>query len=150
CPHSLDSLLPRQRRAFGGTRANGTDVSDETVSLAGYCLDVLPSGFPVSERLAQDREVVRQVALFDDGVRPNVRQQFLLAHQPAVIFDQHPKRVEYFRPQRHRMAMMQQSPLPNVKPERAELVNGAGALRCHPLASLIEGNTIMPSLLHQR
>jgi len=70
----------------------------------GDGLDVGSLFGAAGEVLAQHRDVVSQVRLFDDRICPQGRQQLFLPQQMAVILNQDHERVEDLRAQRHRLA----------------------------------------------
>src|SRR5262249_37742415 len=59
-----------------------------------------PPRRPRPPRAAQLRDVLRQVALLDEGVGPERLHQLVLAHHPSAVFDQHEQGVEDLRWQR--------------------------------------------------
>src|SRR5207248_7876467 len=75
-----------------------------------------------AERFAKNRQVVRQVTLFHDGIGPDAPEYFVLADELAVIFDENPKSVEYLRAERDRMAATEQPPLSHLQSKWAKFV----------------------------
>ena len=67
-----------------------------------------------------DRDVLRQVVLLDEGVRPHLLQQLFLSDQAAVPRHEDQQRVEGFRSEGHRLLVLQQDLVDRVEAELTE------------------------------
>jgi hypothetical protein len=68
---------------------------------------------------------VRQVRFFDRCIGPDGGEQLVLVHQPSMMLDQHAKRVEHLRAQRHGIAVVRETSLADFEPVGPELVHAA-------------------------
>jgi hypothetical protein len=71
---------------------------------------------------------VREITLFDHGIRPHGTYESVLCDQAAVVRYQGKKGVEHLCPERHWLPVSQQAALAHLKAKRTELVDLAGAL----------------------
>ena len=65
----------------------------------------------VAQRFPQRHHVVREIALFDHGIRPHGTHESVLGDQAAVVRYQDKKGVEYLCPERHGLPVLQQAAL---------------------------------------
>ncbi len=61
---------------------------NEAVTAPGHSFNKLLPIPVFAQRLPQDRDVVRQIDFFNDGVGPDGFQQFVFFQQMSVVFDQ--------------------------------------------------------------
>ena len=84
----------------------------------------------VAEGAAQGADLNLQIRFFDEGLRPDAGDQFLLADHLAGAFDQSGQNVEGAAAEPHRLVALEQEPLRRKEPERAKRdrvsVHGAG------------------------
>src|SRR5215475_8507244 len=102
---------------------NLTDLSHEAVSAPRHSLDKPLPITILAQRLPQNRDVVRQVDLFNDGVRPDNFEQLIFFQQMTVMFDQDVEQIEGFWLKRDGLSVAHQHSLGHVQTERAEFVN---------------------------
>src|SRR5262245_28549015 len=76
-----------------------------------------------AERLAKRRNLDREIRFFNDLTRPDLRQNLVLAQQPATVLKEHQQQVEGLRWQRDFMSVMQQLPVRHVELEVVETIN---------------------------
>ena len=72
---------------------------------------------------AQRRNMLVEVVLLDEGIRPHQFEEFRLVHNLSVPFDQNRQRVEGLRRERNGRASTQEQALPDLDTEFAEFVN---------------------------
>jgi len=88
--------------------------SYEAVTTPRHSLDE-PLSIPIlAQRLPQHRDIVRQVDLFNNGVRPYNFEQFIFFQQMTVMFDQDVKQIKGFWLKRDGLSVAQQHPLGDV------------------------------------
>lgn len=75
------------------------------------------------ERLPDGRDVLIEVVLLDDGVRPELLDQLVFGDETSRPLEHHPQRVEHLAGQRDRPSFAQQLPFADVHPELAEFVD---------------------------
>jgi hypothetical protein len=81
---------------------------DEAVAAAGHGHDVAPSVRALAERLAQHRDVLRQVVLLDRRVGPERGHQLVLGEHAPAPLDEDDEGVEDLAGQRHGPPLAQQ------------------------------------------
>jgi hypothetical protein len=62
-----------------------------------------------------------EIRFFDEGIWPDLSQQFILFQQVPSILNQDHQGVERFRGQVHRCLIAKQQPLSRIQAKRAEL-----------------------------
>ena len=62
-----------------------------------------------------------QIRFFDEGIRPDLSQQFIFFEQVSSILNQDDQGVEGFRGQVYRRLVAKQQPLGGIQAKRAEL-----------------------------
>src|SRR5579862_1766902 len=129
--HPHTGWLPPLRR---GRRAGvGLDypvacrihLRDKAVALFGQSLNVGNARRVFSQSLANLGNVVVQVAVFDERIRPDRSNEFLAANGPAGIRDKIEKRVEGLGCNGNRRALAIQCASSSVLKIRTKLVHGA-------------------------
>ena len=112
----------------------GLDLShsgDKPVSSAWNGFDVFLPGGRFAEDLAQGRDIVGEVALFHNSVRPNALDQLIFIDKKAVRFHEHTKGLEDLCAQSDRLSFPSQPAFSRVEPERPELIDDV-CFRRHP------------------
>jgi hypothetical protein len=71
-----------------------THLTDKTVASAWNRLDIFLPGGRFAEGLAQNRDVVGKVALFDNGVRPNAMDELIFVNEAAMRFNEYTESLE--------------------------------------------------------
>jgi hypothetical protein len=94
----------------------------EAVTVPRHRLDVEVVAL-AAERLAQRRDVVREVALLDDRVGPHRCDQLVARQQPSRAPHQDDEGVEDLGAQRDGQAVAGEEPLRDVEPVRPEGVD---------------------------
>src|SRR5262245_18621515 len=124
---------------------NLPDPSHEAVTAPRNCLDK-PLPIPIlAQRLPQNRDVVRQVDLFNDGVRPDNFKQLIFFQEMTVMFDQDVEQIEGFWLKRDGLSVAHQHSLGDVQTECAEVVDVIW-LVAHHLSPLSRCNGTSPKI----
>src|SRR6266404_613898 len=105
----------------GGFLASLPNRRHKAISAPGKGFDVTLFG-TVSESLSQLRDVVFEIALFHEGVRPQFLHEHFLPKNMPAIFDERQEGVEHFWGERHGFPLAQKQPFPLVDAKLAELV----------------------------
>jgi len=77
--------------------ARTRDRRDETVTATRQGRDVARAALAIAQRFAQARDMKAQAAFFDNDVRPDLRQQILLADDLVGLGQQRNQNVEAAR-----------------------------------------------------
>src|SRR5437667_1537956 len=104
-----------------GRLRNG-DLPDKPVTALRHGLDVLRPAIFVIQGAPDRRDVLRQVDLFDEGLRPQAFHQFVFGQQVPAVFDQQEESVKRFGRQGDGLIVTQKLALGRVQPERTELI----------------------------
>jgi hypothetical protein len=88
----------------------------------------------VSQRLAQQEDVLAQVRFLDERIRPDLFEEFFLGDYLAAAAYQDEQRLEGFGCDRNRVVSPEQDLLVGVHVERPEFINNPG-VRSHRLKS---------------
>ena len=94
----------------------------EPVPPLRHGFDVQPALRRIAQRLAKGEHVVGEIRFLDEGIRPDLVQQFVFGNEAPGLLDQRRQEVERLRGQRHGLTVSLQHPLPDVDQERPELV----------------------------
>src|SRR6185295_13954731 len=114
-------LRGRERRSRPGPRwLLDAYRRDEIVAPTDNGGDVTMAALTVAERSAQGTDLDLQVGLFDEGLRPDARDQFVLADHLAGALDQKGQNVEGAAAEPHRPIALKQKPLVGKEQERAK------------------------------
>ena len=97
------------------------DFGDEAVAQLGHGLDEAVSGFALAEGLAQHGDVVGEVVLFDEGIRPDGPQKFFSFQESATALNKQEKCVKSLGWERDRLPLAKEQMVGGVQLERAEL-----------------------------
>jgi hypothetical protein len=79
-----------------------------------------------AERFAEEGNHFREADLFDDSVRPDFLEQFLLINDPTAVFDEHKQSFVGLWSQGHQLPVAQENALVRIQPERAEFIKMFG------------------------
>jgi len=74
----------------------------------------------LSQRFAQHGNILREVPLLNERVRPHLVQQPVFADDVPVVFDQQQKQIENFGSQRYELALPRQNAIETVDPKLAK------------------------------
>ena len=69
---------------------------------------------------------MRQVGLFDEGVRPEALHQLLFFNQSTAVLDQYQQRVKGFWRQRHHRTVTQQKTFRHIQAKWTEFIEAFG------------------------
>src|SRR5579863_494225 len=70
------------------TTSNFPNLRCETIPTRGHGFDVSRAVLPIPQYLAQDRDMLCKVRLFDEGIGPDLSQQFILFEQASSILNE--------------------------------------------------------------
>ena len=98
-------------------------LGGEAVAAPRHRHDVAVLTLSLPERPAQRGDILREVVLLDEGVRPEGAHQLLLAEHLPGMPHEVDQRVEDPRRERHGLALPPQHPLAGVEAEVVELVD---------------------------
>ena len=104
-----------------GRLRNG-DLPDKPVTALRHGLDVMPPAIFVIQGAPDRGDVLRQVGLFDERLRPQALHQFVFGQQVPAVFDEQEESVKRFGRQGHGLIVTQKLALGRVQPERTELI----------------------------
>ena len=90
------------------------------LSIDGHNQTVVASLFP--QNLAQQVNMLRDVPVGHDGVRPNLKRDFVSVHHAAVCFDEHHEYLEDPLGHRDDAPLFEKKPARHLEPELAEPV----------------------------
>src|SRR5262249_44268761 len=79
----------------------------------------------VPQSLAQDKNVLAEIALFDKALRPERRYQLSSLEDLPAVLNQERKGIEHLGCKGYRLAVAHQYPLRQIELESAELVDHA-------------------------
>ena len=100
----------------------------EAVAPARHGLDVAAAVAAVAQRLAQQRDVLREVVLFDEGVGPEPADDLVLLDDVPAALDEEEEGVEGLGRERDGLAGAEQAALRHLQTKRAEFVKKPGLL----------------------
>jgi hypothetical protein len=129
--NARSSPAARKRRRPGELE----DLGDEAVPPARDGHDVPVVVGPLSQRLAEGGDVLGEVGLGDEGVRPDPPDQLLLLHHLAPILQQDEQDRERLGSEGYRLPAFEKAPPDGIDTEAVELVDpllgpgGQGARR---------------------
>ena len=93
------------------------DVGNETIAALRHCLNVVLAFLTLSERLAEYRDVLREVVLLDKTVRPHQLHQLFFRQHVTGVFEQSKQRIEDFRRERHFAILFEEKSLSWINPK---------------------------------
>jgi hypothetical protein len=103
--------------------ANIPNLRNETIAPRRYGFDVARAVLTVLQCFAQYRDVLGKIRLFDEGVRPDLSQQFIFLEQMSSILNEDDQGIERLRRQTYLNLMAKQEALGGIQAKRAELKN---------------------------
>ena len=101
-------------------------IGIETVAAALQRLDVWPTVWHCAERLSQNMQILGEVGLLNDGVRPYPLHQLILAHHLSVSSGQYTQRCHRLGSQMKFFAVLQKEPRTDLKLKIPKLVDKRG------------------------
>jgi hypothetical protein len=113
----------RQNIAIGPDAAEFPNLRNETIATRGDGFDVSWAVLPVLQRFPQYRDMLGEIRFFDEGIRPDLSQQFIFFEQVSTILNQDNQGVERLRRQAYWDLIAKQESLGGIQAKRAELEN---------------------------
>src|SRR6185369_7909944 len=92
------------------------------VAASRHCLNKLRAAGSFTECLAQERDVLSQISLFDKGVWPDSLHQIVLRDDLSAMLNEGNENIENLRRERNKLTFAQQEAFRNIKAEATELV----------------------------
>src|SRR5688572_28506852 len=123
-PHELVELDRAGRHArcwWLIIRCDAGDRRDEPISRPRHCFDEGWRPLVVAKRLAEGRDVYREDTFLDEGLRPDVREEFVLRDQMTRVPHQRDEDVKGFRRESDDSGAAQQLALGYVECAIAEM-----------------------------
>jgi hypothetical protein len=108
---------------------SGLDLLDRRGEPVPASRVVLDPGRGVSERLPQQRNVLREGALFDKSIRPKLLHHFVLFQDLTAISHKKKQRVESLRREGDKFTFAVEEPVGSVQAKSPELVTVLGPCR---------------------
>src|SRR5262249_30455744 len=96
------------------------DRGHESISMAGYILDITGTGVPLAQHFAQEEDVNAQCAFLDDDIGPHSPDQTGLAEKLSRMLEQGEQDLQRTTSQANRLLVLQQHTLSDEESESTE------------------------------
>ena len=106
---------------------------DEAIAAPRHSLNKLWSVGALAERFSQQRNVLRQIAFFDEGLGPDFLHQIVFGNGPAIVFQQRNQYVECFGREWNELLLTQEHSLVRLQAESPKLVKISHLLAHEPV-----------------
>src|SRR5262249_30225418 len=113
------TLVDQHRRSF--TR-HLPDIGREPVAISPDRFYILLGAVAIAQAFPQERDVLVQIVLLDESIRPNHGDQVVFLNDTAIVLDENDKDVKSLGRECNRTFVTQELPLGWKEPEVAELV----------------------------
>ena len=96
------------------------DLCNEPVALLRHGFNILLADRLFTQGSTNDADIVVEVGLFNDAIRPYGRHKFVFGYQATMTFEKGIKGVKYPSPQWYSMPVTRQAPFAHFQPKWTE------------------------------
>jgi hypothetical protein len=112
--HDESIVLGDEANVFSKPISPAGDGGDEAMAIRDSAIG--------GERFPQDKNILREIGFFDEGVGPDGLHQLIFEDDLLAVTNENQQGVEGLQLQRNRLVIAQEEALFGIQPKRAELV----------------------------